>query len=80
MHCHFPRPQCSLYPAQPGFDHGHWFVDRATSKAISVTFWTNEADEQASRANIPRMIEGMAHVLSSHDVRQETFETVHEQR
>ncbi len=23
--------------AQPGFDHGHWWVDHATS----VTFWTN---------------------------------------
>jgi hypothetical protein len=66
--------------AQPGFDHGHWFVDRASGKAISVTFWTNEADERASRANIPRLIEGMAHVLATHDVRQETFETVHEQR
>ena len=66
--------------AQPGFDHGHWFVDRATGKAISVTFWTNESDERASRANISRLVEGMAHVLASHDVRQETFETVHEQR
>ena len=66
--------------AQPGFDYGHWFVDRTTGKAISVAFWTNEADERASRANIPRQIEAMAHVLASRDVRQETFETVHEQR
>ena len=66
--------------AQPGFDHGHWFGDRTTGKAISVTFWTNEADERASRANIPQLIEGMAHVLASREVRQETFETVHEQR
>jgi hypothetical protein len=66
--------------AQPGFDHGHWFVDRTTGKAISVTFWTNEADERASRVNIPWLIEGMAHVLASNEVRQETFETVHEQR
>ena len=66
--------------AQAGFDHGHWFVDRATGKAISITFWTNEADERASRANILRLIEGMAHVLATHEVRQETFEAVHEQR
>lgn len=64
---------------QPGFDHGHWWVDRASGKAISVTFWENEDDEWASRANIPRLIEGMAHVLASHEVRQEIFETVHEQ-
>jgi hypothetical protein len=66
--------------AQPGFDHGHWFVDRTTGKAISVTFWTNESDERASRANIPLLIEGMAQVLATREVRQETFEAVHEQR
>ncbi len=63
--------------ARPGFDHGHWWVDRTSGKATSVTIWEND-DEQASRANIPRLIEGMSHVLASHDVYQETFETVHE--
>jgi Antibiotic biosynthesis monooxygenase len=63
---------------QPGFDHGHWWVDRTTGKAMSVTFWETEANERASRANIPRLIEGMAHVLASHDVQQESFEAVHE--
>src|SRR5688572_10753074 len=57
--------------AQPGFDHGHWFVDRATGRAISVTFWTDEATERASRANIPQLIDRMANVLASHDIRQE---------
>ncbi len=64
--------------ARPGFDHGHWWVDRTSGKATSVTFWENEDDERASRANIPRLIEGMSYVLASHDVYQETFETVHE--
>jgi hypothetical protein len=64
--------------ARPGFDHGHWWVDRTSGKATSVTFWENEEDEQASRANIRRLIEGMSHVLASHDVYQETFEVVHE--
>jgi hypothetical protein len=66
--------------AQPGFDHGHWFIDRTTGKAGSITFWTSEADERASRANVPRLIEALAPILASHDVRQETFEVVHEQR
>jgi quinol monooxygenase YgiN len=65
--------------AQPGFDHGHWFVNRASGEATSVTFWENEADEEKSRANIPRLVEGMSHVLASYDVYQETFESVHEQ-
>ncbi len=64
--------------ARPGFDHGHWWVDRTSGKATSVTFWENEDDERASRANIPRLIEGMSHVLASHAVYQETFEVVHE--
>src|SRR5215208_614072 len=38
---------------RPGFSHGHWFVDRASGHATSVTFWENEEDEEASRANIP---------------------------
>ncbi len=66
--------------AQPGFDHGHWFVDRVSGEATSVTFWENEADEEASRANIPRLIEGMSPVLASEEVYQEIFEVVHEQR
>ena len=65
--------------ARPGFDHGHWWVDRASGKATSVTFWENEADEKASRANIPRLIEGMSQVLASEEVYQEVFEVVHEQ-
>ena len=64
--------------AQPGFNHGHWFVNRASGEATSVTFWENEADEKASRANIPRLVQGMSHVLASQDVYQETFEAVHE--
>jgi quinol monooxygenase YgiN len=65
--------------ARPGFDHGHWWVDRTSGKATSVTFWENEADEEASRANLPRLIEGMSHVLASEEVYQETFERVHDQ-
>ena len=65
--------------ARPGFDHGHWWVDRASGKATSVTFWENEADEKASRANIPRLIEGMSQVLALEEVYQEVFEVVHEQ-
>jgi hypothetical protein len=55
--------------AQPGFDHGHWFVDRVSG----------EADEKASRANILRLSEGMSQVLASEEVYQEIFEVVHEQ-
>ena len=51
--------------ARPGFDHEHWWVDRASGKAMSVTFWGTEAHERASRASIPRLIEGMAHVLAT---------------
>lgn len=65
--------------ARPGFDHGHWWVDRTSGQATSVTFWENEADEEASRANIPRLIEGMSHVLASEKVYQEIFERVHDQ-
>ena len=64
---------------RPGFDHGHWWVDRASGKATSVTFWENEADEERSRANIPRLIEGMSQVLAPEEVYQEVFEVVHEQ-
>src|SRR5918999_2064705 len=65
--------------AQPGFDHGHWWLDRESGKAQSVTFWDTAEHEQASRANIPRLIEGMAHVLATQDVRQESFERVHDE-
>ncbi len=64
---------------RPGFDHGHWWVDRTSGQATSVTFWENEEDEEASRTNIPRLIEGMTHVLASDEVDQEIFEVVHEQ-
>jgi heme-degrading monooxygenase HmoA len=65
--------------ARPGFDHGHGWVDRTSGQATSVTFWENEADEEASRANIPHLVEGMSHVLGSEEVYQETFELVHDQ-
>jgi heme-degrading monooxygenase HmoA len=65
---------------QPGFDHGHWFVDRDTARVASVTFWKTESDELASRSTIPDLIQKMAHVLASVEVRQESFEVVHEQR
>ena len=65
--------------ARPGFDHGNWWVDRTGGQATSVTFWENEEDEQASRANIPHLVEGMSHVLASDEVYQEVFEVVHEQ-
>ncbi len=51
-----------------------------SGEATSVTFWENEADEEASRANIPRLIEGMSQVLASEEVYQEIFEVVVEQR
>ncbi len=65
--------------AQPGFHHGHWWVDRATGQATSVTFWENEADERASRANIAGLVERMADVLASDEVDQEICEVVHDQ-
>jgi heme-degrading monooxygenase HmoA len=65
--------------AQPGFAHGHWWVDRATGRATSVTFWTNEADERASRANIAGLVARMANVLASDEVDQEICEVVHDQ-
>lgn len=64
---------------RPGFHHGHWWVNRTSGEATSVTFWLSEADEQASRANIPRLIEGISHVLASDEVYQEAFQTVHHQ-
>ncbi|HXN24250.1 MAG TPA: antibiotic biosynthesis monooxygenase [Candidatus Dormibacteraeota bacterium] len=65
--------------AQPGFDHGHWWVDRSTGKAVSVTFWDTEGNERASRAHIPRLLKGMADVLATNQGERETFEAVHEQ-
>jgi hypothetical protein len=63
---------------RPRFDHGHWWVDRTSSEATSVTFWENEAGEEASRANIPHLVEGMSHVLASGEIYQDTFELVHD--
>jgi heme-degrading monooxygenase HmoA len=65
---------------QPGFEHGHWWADRDSGEAVSVTFWDTAEHEQASRANIPALITGMAHVLASPDVTQRTYERVHDQQ
>ncbi len=65
--------------AQPGFHHGHWWADRSTGRATSVTFWENEADERASRANIAGLVERMADVLASDEVEQEIGNVVHDQ-
>jgi quinol monooxygenase YgiN len=65
--------------AQPGFHHGHWWVDRTSGRATSVTFWENDADERASRANIAGLVESMAEVLASDEVDQEVSEVVHDQ-
>jgi hypothetical protein len=64
---------------QAGFDHGHWWVERTSGQATSVTFWESEEDEEASRANIGRLVAGMSDVLASDEVYQETFKVVHEQ-
>ena len=44
-----------------------------------VTFWENNADEKASLANIPHLVEGMSHVLASGEIYQDTFELVQDQ-
>ncbi len=44
-----------------------------------MTFWTNEADERASRANIAGLVARMADVLASDEVDQEVCEVVHDQ-
>ncbi len=75
----FKERNAPYIAAQPCFHHGHWWVDRASGQATCVTFWDNEADERASRANIPDSVEKMAHVLASREVYQETFESVHDQ-
>jgi antibiotic biosynthesis monooxygenase len=62
-----------------GFDHGHWWADRETGRATSVTFWDTAEHERGSRVNIERLIEGMAHVLATHEVEQEIFERVHDE-
>ena len=54
-------------------------MERTGGRATSVTFWEDEEDERASRANVPRLVEGMSHVLASDEVYQQTFEVVHEQ-
>jgi heme-degrading monooxygenase HmoA len=74
----FQKRNAPSIAAHNGFKHGHWFVNRATGKATSVTFWETQAEEKASRANIPQLIERMAHVLSTTEVEQESFESVHE--
>lgn len=43
-----------------------------------MTFWENEAGEEASRANIPHLVEGMSPVLASGEIYQDTFELVHD--
>ncbi len=75
----FRKRNAPSIAAQPGFDHGHWWVDRTSGRATSVTFWENEADERASRANIAGLVERMADVLASDEVCQEICEAVHEQ-
>ena len=65
--------------AQTGFHHGHWWVDRTSGRATSVTFWENDADERASRANIAGLVERMADVLASAEVDQEIAEVIHDQ-
>ncbi len=65
---------------RPGFDHGHWWVDRETGEAVSVTFWDSSEHERASRANIPALINGMADVLATTDIRQHSYERVHDQQ
>jgi len=64
---------------QPGFDHGHWWADRDTGEAVSVTFWDTAEHERASRADVPALITGMAHVLATHEVSQHSYERVHDQ-
>lgn len=54
--------------AQPGFHRGHWWVDRGSGRATSVTFWANDADEQASHATIAELVARMAEVLASTEV------------
>ena len=44
-----------------------------------LTFWDTAEHEQASRANVPALITGMAHVLASPDVTQRIYEHVHDQ-
>jgi hypothetical protein len=64
---------------QPGFEHGHWWVDRDSGEAVSVTFWDTAEHERSSRTNIPALIAGMAEVLCSHEVSQRSYERVHDQ-
>ena len=53
----FRDRNASSIAAQAGFRHGHWWVDRTTGRATSVTFWENEADERANRTNIDGLVE-----------------------
>lgn len=63
-----------------GFGHGHWWVDRDTGEAVSVTFWDTAEQEHASRAHIPALVQGMAPVLANLDVQQRIYEGVHDQQ
>ena len=58
---------------------GHRWVDQTSDQATCVPFWKNEADEEAIRAHIPRLVEDISHVLASGEAYQKTFEVVHEQ-
>ncbi len=65
--------------AQPGFNRGTWLVDRKTGRCLSITFWEAADNELESRAAIPGLLEKMAGVLATSQVRQEAFEVVHVQ-
>ncbi len=67
-----------LVSGQPGFHRGYWCIDRNSGMVMSVTLWETQADEKTSRANIPGIMENMAHVLSGSEYRQETFEVIHD--
>ncbi len=63
---------------QPGFYRGYWCIDRNSGRVMSVTLWETQADEKTSQANIPGIMENMAHVLAGREYRQETFEVIHD--
>lgn len=64
---------------QEGFNHGHWWVDRTSGEAWSVTFWDTTEHEQASRANVSGLIKDLSDVLATHEVTQNIYEHVHDQ-
>jgi len=61
----------------PGFLKVYYGMNRQTGKVTTLTLWDTEANERASRANIPRTIENMAGMLAAEEVHQETLEVVH---